>query len=186
MTRRSVVAVAAFLAAALLASGCDREDRRFREQPPGAAARAPVTYGALQAGPRTPEVTLVNAYEENAWAVGEGKRLFGQFNCTGCHAHGGGAIGPPLMDAEWIYGAAPENVYATIVEGRPNGMPSFRGRLNTSQVWQLVAYVRSMSGLLPKDVSPGRSDAMTVKSPELAAPDSSPARSDVPPAGTRP
>ena len=35
---------------------------------------------------------------------------------------------------------------ATIVEGRPNGMPSFGGRIPDEQVWQLVAYVRSMSG----------------------------------------
>ena len=58
-------------------------------------------------------------------------------------------MGPPLMDDEWIYGSEPENIFATIVEGRPNGMPSFRGRIPDYQVWQLVAYVRSMSGLCP-------------------------------------
>jgi cytochrome c oxidase cbb3-type subunit 3 len=77
------------------------------------------------------------------------------------------------MDAAWIYGADPGNVYATIVEGRPNGMPAFRGRLTTQQVWQLVAYVRSMSGLASKDVAPGRDDDLYPKAPELTAPDSS-------------
>ena len=29
------------------------------------------------------------------------------------------------MDAEWIYGSHPEQIYSDIVQGRPNGMPSF-------------------------------------------------------------
>ena len=92
--------------------------------------------------------------------------LYNQFNCSGCHFQGGGGIGPPLMDAQWIYGSEPENIYETIVEGRPNGMPSFKGRLGNDQVWQLAAYVRSMSGLLAKDVATGRNDDMQVRSQE--------------------
>jgi cytochrome c oxidase cbb3-type subunit 3 len=45
-------------------------------------------------------------------------------------------------------------------------MPSFRGRLTNQQLWQIVAYVRSMSGQLTKDVSPSRGDEMNVKPPE--------------------
>jgi cytochrome c oxidase cbb3-type subunit 3 len=103
----------------------------------------------------------VNQYEKNAWAVAEGKRLYGWYNCVGCHAQGGGAIGPPLMDDEWIYGSDPANIFATIVEGRPNGMPSFRGRIPDNQVWELVAYVRALSGQVAKDVAPGRDDDMS-------------------------
>ena len=32
--------------------------------------------------------------------MGEGKRLFAAYNCNGCHAQGGGGIGPPLMDSK--------------------------------------------------------------------------------------
>ena len=35
-----------------------------------------------------------------------GRRLYDAFNCVGCHAHGGGGIGPPLMDDKWIYGTS--------------------------------------------------------------------------------
>ena len=70
-------------------------------------------------------------------------------------------MGPPLMDDVWIYGSEPQNIYATIVEGRPNGMPSFRGKIPEQQVWELVAYVRSMSGLLRQDVPSARSDHMS-------------------------
>jgi cytochrome c oxidase cbb3-type subunit 3 len=71
------------------------------------------------------------------------------------------------MDSKWRYGSEPDNIYATIVEGRPNGMPSFRGKIPEQQVWQIVAYVRSMSGLVRMDVAPSRSDTMSAKPPEV-------------------
>jgi cytochrome c oxidase cbb3-type subunit 3 len=107
-----------------------------------------------------------NAYEENAYALSEGKRLFNFYNCSGCHAHGGGGMGPPLIDDKWIYGSESSQVFATIVQGRPNGMPSFRGKILDYQVWQLAAYVRSMSGLVPQSAAPGRSDHMNGPPPE--------------------
>ena len=55
-------------------------------------------------------------------------------------------MGPPLMDDQWIYGSAPANIVATILEGRPNGMPAFRGKIPDHQAMQLAAYVRSISG----------------------------------------
>src|SRR6185312_8911545 len=33
------------------------------------------------------------AYYDNAEAVNDGKRLFGQYNCSGCHSNGGGGMG---------------------------------------------------------------------------------------------
>ncbi|MDB4891334.1 MAG: cytochrome c class, partial [Gemmatimonadetes bacterium] len=51
-----------------------------------------------------------------------------------------------------------ENIYATIVQGRPNGMPSFAGRIPAPQVWMLVAYVRSLSGLTPSAARTSRTD----------------------------
>ena len=81
--------------------------------------------------------------------MSQGKQLFTWFNCTGCHANGGGGSGPPLMDDNWIYGGSIENIVATIREGRPNGMPSFRGRIPDDQIWEIAAYVRSMGGNVP-------------------------------------
>jgi cytochrome c oxidase cbb3-type subunit 3 len=84
------------------------------------------------------------------------------------------------MDDQWIYGSQPENIFETIVEGRPNGMPAFRRKLTTDQVWQLVAYVRSMSGLLPKDVASGRNDDMQVRPQEQSTGKPQPVQSAVP------
>jgi cytochrome c oxidase cbb3-type subunit 3 len=84
-------------------------------------------------------------FYDNAEAVTTGKRLFGQYNCSGCHSNGGGGMGPPLMDDEWIYGGRLEQIHQTLVEGRPNGMPAWGGKIPDEQLWQIAAYVRSMS-----------------------------------------
>ena len=120
----------------------------------------------IQPGMPSQAVQTRNDYESNAYAVAQGQQLFRAYNCNGCHSNGGGGMGPPLMDGKWIYGSDPANIVATILEGRPNGMPSFSGKIPEQQVWELAAYVRSMSGLLAKDVAPGRPDHMVVKNPE--------------------
>ena len=169
-----------------VATACERESRRFATWPPSASPGTTVREVALQPGPPTPDVDLRGPYDGNAYGVSEGKRLYAQMNCSGCHFQGGGGIGPPLMDATWIYGSQPENIFETIVEGRPNGMPAFRGKLSTDQVWQLVAYVRSLSGLLAKDVASGRDDAMQVRSQEQSTEKARPVQSFQPPSADRP
>jgi cytochrome c oxidase cbb3-type subunit III len=159
----------------LISLSCEREKRQVYQNPelnelamggaqnpdiaPGPAARPPVSQKPLNP---------VGPYDERAFEIARGQELYINMNCLGCHAMGGGGMGPPLMDDEWLYGSDPKNIYISIVEGRANGMPSYRGKMTGRQVWQLVSYVRSMSGQLRKDVSPGRTDSMQVKKPELA------------------
>jgi cytochrome c oxidase cbb3-type subunit III len=150
----------ALLSLLLLLPGCNREDRQFRASPPTSATGSPPSISDLYPGGPVDDTPTGSQAESSAFALNEGKRMYEWFNCVGCHFHGGGGIGPPLMDDQWIYGSDPENIFATIVEGRPNGMPSFRNRLGNDQVWQLVAYVRSLSGLNRKDIKPTRNDDM--------------------------
>jgi cytochrome c oxidase cbb3-type subunit III len=177
--------VAIVLAGVTILAGCDREQRRFQEPSSASAPAQSLSLSELQAGPQTPQSPSSDPYGGNAYAVSEGKRLYSWYNCEGCHAKGGGGIGPPLMDANWIYGAEPANIFATIVQGRPNGMPSFKGRIPEYQVWQLVAYVRSMSGLLRKDVAPSRDDHIQAKKPEQSQDEQKPRASSTPPASTQ-
>jgi cytochrome c oxidase cbb3-type subunit 3 len=156
--------LALLTAVALSIAGCQRESRNFPAPAKPAETSVSMTHQRPGIGARPlPPSAANNPAENRAYDVSEGKRLFGWYNCSGCHANGGGGIGPPLMDADWIYGGEPQNIYATILEGRPNGMPSFRGKIPDPQVWQLVSYVRSMSGQLPKDVAPARDDHMQYK-----------------------
>jgi cytochrome c oxidase cbb3-type subunit III len=181
-SHRSVVV--ALLALALF--GCKREERNLRGIPTSTSSSMPaVRQSELQAGPTARGISITGPYEENAYGVSQGKTLYNQFNCSGCHFQGGGGIGPPLMDAAWIYGSRPENIFETIVEGRPNGMPAFGRKITADQTWQLVAYVRSMSGLLRKDVAPGRNDDMMVSPQEQATQKARPVQSGTPPASER-
>jgi cytochrome c oxidase cbb3-type subunit 3 len=176
------------VALVLVASGCEREERRFSDTSTLDPAQTALSQSDIRAGGTPPRASASSPYDGNAHAISQGKQLYEWFNCNGCHAHGGGAIGPPLMDEKWVYGAEAENIYATIVEGRPNGMPSFRGRIPPQQVWQIVAYVRSMSGLVPKDVAPSRSDSLFTKKSEqsTAVGQPPPARSSPPPPASPP
>jgi cytochrome c oxidase cbb3-type subunit 3 len=163
-TRIALVAATVATIATVLLCGCDRELRRFDKPANGPAPPAAQRSSDIKPGENAEgltETAMAETYDErNAYDIAQGKRLFRWYNCSGCHARGGGGMGPALMDDKWRYGHAPEQIFATILEGRPNGMPSFRGRIPSDQVWQLVAYVRSMSGLVPKDAAPGRSDSL--------------------------
>jgi cytochrome c oxidase cbb3-type subunit 3 len=159
--------------ASLSVVGCEREDRQLHQsaqasKPPIAisADASPPQLTEVQPGPSVAEPRTTNPDESRAYDVAQGKQWFKWYNCNGCHADGGGDKGPALMDDLWIYGAQPQNIFASIVEGRPNGMPSFGRRIPEAQVWQLVAYVRSMSGHVPSDVAPSRDDRMQTKTPE--------------------
>jgi cytochrome c oxidase cbb3-type subunit 3 len=162
-----VRSLVAFVVAVAVSCSCQSEQRDFH---PAAASAVEVQLGDLSAGSPPARAAVAGRYLGNAYAMSEGKRLYEMFNCVGCHARGGGGMGPALMDERWIYGAEPENIFATIVEGRPNGMPSFRGKVPPALVWQLVAYVRSLSGLAPSGAAPGRSDSMSVRPLENRTP----------------
>ena len=157
--------IAILLLALLALAACDRETRRFSK----GQSNAPAPQVAQRAGEIRPgqngegfqETASTRTFEgDNAFEVSQGKRLFRWYNCNGCHSNGGGGMAPALMDDRWIYGHEPDQIYATIMEGRPNGMPSFKGRIPTDQAWQLVAYVRSMGGLSSKLVGGARSDSL--------------------------
>jgi cytochrome c oxidase cbb3-type subunit 3 len=172
--RRALILAGAF--GLFLLNGCERERRNFVQMPALAKAAQSVSGSELHPAGLAAQPPVSNIYAESAYDVNEGKRLYDWYNCSGCHFHGGGGIGPPLMDSEWIYGDAPQNVFQSIVEGRPNGMPTFSGKIPEYQVWQLVAYVRSMSGQLPKDISPNRNDQMMARQPESSTPAEHPPR----------
>jgi cytochrome c oxidase cbb3-type subunit III len=154
-----------FSAALVVAAGCNwnpHSNARPAEQPNqpgviGSALDPGVDHSLVTTDPRAA------AYYNNADAVNTGKRLFGQYNCSGCHSNGGGGMAPDLMDDVWIYGGRLEQIHQTLVEGRPNGMPSWGSKVPDEQLWQISAYVRSLS--LPQtlaaqtDNTPGQTPA---------------------------
>jgi cytochrome c oxidase cbb3-type subunit III len=133
-----------------LAAGCARSSH------PGEAVAASTPPGTVQGvidtalAPGLGHALVTTdpraaSYYDNADAVNTGKRLFVQYNCSGCHSSGGGGMGPSLMDSEWIYGGRLEQIHQTLVVGRPNGMPAWGGKVPDQQLWQIATYVRSLS-----------------------------------------
>jgi len=170
------------LLALLLVGACERENRRFTENPPTATpAASALVVSQLQPGPMKITPKIDAPYDDNAWAVSEGKTLYNSMNCSGCHFQGGGGIGPALMDDEWIYGSEPQQIFSSIADGRPNGMPAWKYKLSDQQIWELVSYVRSLSSLIPKGARGGRDDHMMQKTPEASTPQTKPKMSSAPP-----
>ncbi len=180
MRRASILLL---LSAALLIATCRREERSYDTPRAESSAEAIVALAPISPGANAPQ-TATNPkgqdYEQNAYAMAQGKRLFQWFNCTGCHGNGGGGSGPALIDDKWIYGSSIDNIVATIREGRPNGMPSFRGRIPDDEIWQIAAYVRSMGRFVPKDAAPSRNDGMQSRPAENRLPSVEPKPVGVP------
>ena len=93
----------------VLLSSCEREQRTLVVQPPSAEEASLPQVSDLAPGPQHNKAPSVsNPDENNSWMMAEGKRFYEAYNCVGCHAHGGGGMGPPLMDEKWIYGHEPQ------------------------------------------------------------------------------
>jgi len=152
--------LASLLIVAVVATtaGCRREERSSRNEATAELARTDPSAVERNRHP-------YSGYENNALQLAKGQQLYSAMNCVGCHSHGGGGMGPALMDDEWRYGGSMAEIVATIRDGRPNGMPSWRGKLTDEQMWQLAAYVRSLSGQPNKDVVPSRGDEMSNSEP---------------------
>jgi cytochrome c oxidase cbb3-type subunit 3 len=180
--------------------GCDRESRDFQTDAQMSSTVATTRDSGLDADKKpqfdvgsASTITAIDAtrFERNGFNLSQGQWLFTQMNCSTCHAAGGGGdIGPTLSDSRWIYGSEPSQVFHTIALGRPNGMPAYGRRLSQEQIWQLTAYVRSLSGLVPSTIAPGREDNLqTAIPPNSVSPQvpeqmsASPTASDSPPAG---
>ena len=106
-------------------------------------------------------VLIRNPYEGDKNATATGGKLFIAYNCLDCHgAEGSGGMGPSFQDGRWHFGGSPGEVFESIYEGRPDGMPSWGGRITDDQIWMLTAYVRSLAS---KDLSTENFTGKTVE-----------------------
>lgn len=162
MIRRTVVMGlalgAAAIAGALLDQGIARLSRA--QEPSHQPVQAPAAAGSVQdlaarfvAHPEhlrpglmaLKGVVLRNPHEGDAGAIATGAKLFVAYNCADCHgADGSGAMGPSLADGRWHFGGEPGEVFESIYQGRPEGMPAWGSLISPDQIWLLVSYVRSL------------------------------------------
>ncbi|BAS26984.1 quinoprotein dehydrogenase-associated putative ABC transporter substrate-binding protein [Limnochorda pilosa] len=106
---------------------------------------APTAAAGEEGGAEGEELPQKNPYTGDEEAIAEGKALFSKWGCYGCHGtQGGGGMGPSLVDSRWIYGGDDASVFKTIHDGRPNGMPAWGGYLSEEEIWEVVAFIRSL------------------------------------------
>ena len=142
----------------LLLAACNRGAPATSNDPEGLGAgggtgheRAVATRRASGAGvvpgihPATAWDIGANPYTGNKDAIAAKQGLFVSMNCAGCHSgYAGGGMGPSLRDSLWIHGGSDAQVYASIAEGRANGMPAWGAMLPPDQIWRIVAYLRTL------------------------------------------
>jgi len=79
----------------------------------------------------------------------DGQKLYAA-NCAACHgdaAKGNREMGAPdLTDPIWLYGSQPQQVMATITNGRKGVMPAWESRLDPVTVKSLAVYIHSLGG----------------------------------------
>lgn len=123
----------------------------WNTSPPQLADTGTVRFVAhgehMQAGLVAPRDTLAlrNPFEGDAAAIATGAKLYVAYNCIDCHGgDGSGAMAPAFVDGRWHFGGSPAEVFESISQGRPDGMPAWGGLLDRASIWRLVSYVRSL------------------------------------------
>jgi len=178
-THRLAAAVAALTATLAAADAC-RESRAAEPAQAGAAGavgaqaqQLPITTDStvrivahvehIRPGQTAPRgVTLRNPYAGDKSAIATGAKLFVSYNCIDCHgADGSGAMGPSLADGRWHFGGEDSELFESIYQGRPDGMPAWGSAIAPNQIWMLVAYVKSLNG--GKDVSTENFSGKTIE-----------------------
>jgi cytochrome c oxidase cbb3-type subunit 3 len=161
------------IGAALLAAGCHREERQLRLDPPLAAALEELRLMPNNISGTPPEVyfALDKPYENNAYELSQGKRLYAWYGCGSCHGEDGrGGIGPSFLDGWWLYGPEIISVVASIHDGRPHGMPAFKDKITSDEIWQLAGYIRTIGAYTATTAAPGRNDDRQTRPAENRAP----------------
>ena len=119
--------------------------------------------GAAQAGaggiddeakPAAARDANTNPYTGDAAAIAAGKELWRDTGCYSCH--GGlaeGGVGPDLTDDTWVYKPTDKMLFKTISKGRSGtNMVGWAADLNDDQIWQVIAYIRSLYLGSPKKI----------------------------------
>lgn len=169
-TRRDAVLM--IIASGALLTGCEREQRELRLDPPimEALDHVAVMPNGISGAPPRVYPAMNKAYENNAYNLAQGKRLWTWFECKSCHGDGIGATGPSLIDGWWNYGPDAVSIFVSIRDGRPNGMPAFAKRLTAEQIWQLTGYVQTLGSYSATTAAPGRDDTRQTRPAENRAP----------------
>ncbi len=154
------VALASLLVLAGTGTGWLYAPREYRTDPPVSASLAgsPLMPAGISGAPAEIYFAMNEPFQKDAYQLSQGKRLYDWFGCRDCHGDGRGGTGPSFLDGWWLYGPEMVSIAASIRNGRPHGMPSFRDRMTEDQIWQLSGYVQTIGAYKVRNAAPGRND----------------------------
>ena len=143
----------------VLAAGCLWAQEEKKETPPPAGA-------ATTAAPAAPHPATISAEDKarknpvkfTEVSVDRGKKIYGT-QCALCHGDKGDGKGelagdmkltlPDLAKPDTLKGRTDGELFA-IIGGWKDPMPSQAGRLTDTHRWNLVNYLRALSGKVPE------------------------------------
>ena len=90
--------------------------------------------------------TRLNPFTGDAEMVAEGRGLYFQVGCQGCHGGGGGGgMATSVIDDAWTFGSDDEMLFRLIKGEIPEQtMPTVYNVLTDDEVWQILAFIRSV------------------------------------------
>jgi PQQ-dependent dehydrogenase (methanol/ethanol family) len=119
--------------------------------------------GAIPWAAQAPQQSdvVVNPLAGNAAAIQTGGRLFDEF-CADCHGSGavGNNKGPALNTGTFKHGSDDAGLFRTIRDGVPRTEMDPNPNVPDQQIWQLIAYIRSLAPTTPDRGAPAAGSAV--------------------------
>jgi mono/diheme cytochrome c family protein len=88
----------------------------------------------------------LNPFTGNPAAIKEGRALYLERGCSGCHGvGGGGGMALPIIDDTWKFGSS-DDVLFKLIKGdiAESTMPKVYTDMEPDQIWKMIAYIRSL------------------------------------------
>ena len=107
----------------------------------GGGAANPDAQPGWAAAPRK-----LNPFTGNADMAAEGRTLYFQVGCQGCHGGGGGGgMATSVIDEAWTFGSDDEVLFRLIKGEVPEQtMPTVYSVLEDEEIWKILAFIRSV------------------------------------------
>jgi len=98
----------------------------------------------MESAAKSEKSVAIKEYSGDKKAIKEGKDIYAN-TCAPCHnADATGGIGPNLTTATMKFGSTQKNIYTSIAEGRPNGMPAFLPQIGSEKISKVAAFLESL------------------------------------------
>ena len=117
-----------------------------QSQRPTPDSASPPAQDAVPGAATNSATKKLNPFTGNVEMIAQGRKLYFQVGCQGCHGGGGGGgMAASLIDDSWKFGSDDEVLYK-LIKGQIPGqtMPTVYSTLSDEQVWQILSFIRSV------------------------------------------